>query len=713
MTQSDVFAAIGRVCFRHRRWVALGWLVAVLLGIGVGSSVFGRLTDQSSASGSESARGSGLLHAAGMGGESVVATVDNAPLTEPATRTAITRAADEVGRMPNVVTVRDAYTDQRLQAGDGGSSLVVIQLADNLSDSDEQALAHQIRDRLTAMPVGKVKVGGDALLWAEFKETAQKDGERGEAFAFPVALIALFFVFGGLVAASLPLLSAAVAIAGSLIFLLAASHVTHIASYSVNIVTMLGLGLAIDYSLLTVSRFREERAAGSDIADAVERTTATAGRTVAFSAMTVIAAFAGLLVFNDPLFRSLALGGIGVVLVAVLAAVSLVPALLGLWGHRVRAAGTSDSGRFARLARWVHRRPVPIVVVVAGLLLAAGIPFLHAQYRNGGADELSKSSSVRQVADAIAERFPGQQIQPVILVAVAPPTDPALKDYVNRVSSNPTVLSVTESHGQFTNDRGVVPVTAVALVPKGDSEGKEAQQLVASLREERPEFRTFVTGEAAFLVDFRHSIARDMPWALLLLCVATVLLLFLMTGSVVIPIKALLMNFLSLGATFGVLVWVFQDGHFAWLVGSSRTGALETVVPVLVFVFAFGLSMDYEVFLISRIKELIEHGADNDTAVEQALQRSGRIITSAALLIVIVFVGFATADAVVVKEIGVALATAVIVDVTLVRCLLVPATMTLLGARNWWAPEPLRRLHAHVGIREHATIPDAPEPVVD
>ena len=717
MTQADVFGRLGAFCCRHKRWVAVTWLLLVVLGAGVGSSVFGRLTDESSASSSESARGRGLMHASGMGGDSVVATIDDAAVDSPATRAAVTQATDNIRALRYVTNVRSAYTDAQLRSVDGESSLVVVQLADDLSDSYELGLAHHVRDELTAMPVGHVKVGGDALLWSEYRDTAQKDAERGETFAFPVALVALIFVFGGVVAAALPLLSALVAIASSLVLLLVASYVTHIASYSVNIITMLGLGLAIDYSLLTVSRFREERAAGFDIDEAVERTAATAGRTVAFSAMTVVASFAGLLVFNEPLFRSLAAGGIGVVLVAVLAAVTLVPALLGFWGKRVKPGRTRDAGAFSRLASWVHRRPVPIVVGVGAVLLAAGVPFLHVQYRSGGADELAKSSSVRQVATELAARFPGQQIQPVLVVAVTSPANPELSTYLDRLRADPDVLSVTESHGSFRGDGQTVPVDAISVVPNGGSQSAAAQRLVRELRIHRPAFTTFVTGEAAFLVDFEQSIAHSLPWALLLVCLATVLLLFLMTGSVLIPIKALLMNFLSLGATFGALVWVFQDGHFAGLIGASRTGALETVVPVLVFVFAFGLSMDYEVFLISRMRELVEQGADNKTAVELALQRSGRIITSAALLIVIVFVGFASADAVVVKEMGVALSTAVIVDVTLVRCLLVPATMTLLGDLNWWAPRSLRRLHARFGISEHTTttpeLTPAPATVVD
>jgi RND superfamily putative drug exporter len=290
---------------------------------------------------------------------------------------------------------------------------------------------------------------------------------------------------------------------------------------------------------------------------------------------------------------------------------------------------------------------------------------------------------------------------------VAPRNEPSLSAYADSLKARPDVASVSFENG-LNNDLSVLDV-----VPTGnDSQGPTAQHLVRDLRLQRPAgFTTYVTGQAAYLVDFRHGIASGFPWALLLIALATMLLLFLMTGSVVIPIKALVMNFLSLGATFGVLVWVFQDGHFARLIGGERTGGLETVVPVIVFVFAFGLSMDYEVFLIARVRELVDERLPNDTAVERALQRSGRIITSAALLIVIVFIGFATAQELTVKEIGVALAVAVIVDVTFVRCLLVPATMTLLGEWNWWAPRPLRRLHTRFGLREH--VPTEPAPVVD
>ena len=699
MTQADLFGRLGSFCCRRRRLVIVGWILLVAVGGGLGSSVFGRLSDHTGSNTSESERAFRILDANKSVGDSVIAIVE-APVADPGVRRVVTQAATEIGVMPGVVAIQNAYaaSSNDLVASDGKAGLVVVSLSADLTDKQESKYAHAVRDRLREIPAGTVRVGGDALLFDEFRNNAQSDAERGEAFAFPVALIVLVILFGGLAAASLPLISALVSIAGSLLLLLVASLITDIAVFAVNIVTLYGLGLAIDYTLLAVYRFREERARGLDVPEAVRETTATAGRTVAFSAMTVIASLAGLLVFNDSLFRSLAAGGIGVTVIAVLAALTLTPALLGAYGHRIRPAQPpSDHGFFARLARWVHRRPIPVVLVVGLGLLAAGIPFLHANYRQGGPAALARGSQVRAVSEELANRFPGQKIQPVLVVAPIPSSDPAVAAYAGQLRSRPDVVSVTAERGLRSG------VSVLDVVPADtDSQGAAAQRLVHELRADRPAFPTLVSGQAAYLVDFRHSIAVGLPWALLLVSVATVLLLFLMTGSVVVPIKALVMNFLSLGATFGMLVWVFQDGHFAHLIGGDKTGGLETVVPVLVFVFAFGLSMDYEVFLIARVRELVEDGVPNDTAVERALQRSGRIITSAALLIVIVFVGFATAQEMTVKEIGVALSTAVAVDATVVRCLLVPATMTLLGDRNWWAPAPLRRLHARFGIREHA-----------
>jgi RND superfamily putative drug exporter len=699
MERSDVFTRLGAYCYRHRRGIVAAWFILVVLGGALGSSVFGRLSDRTSSSSSESERGFQLLDSHATTGDSVVAIVDRAPVGDPVTRRGVVAAVTDIRAFPDVARVLSAYDvgGQHLRSADGQASLIVVTLRTLHHDANEPKLAHAVRDRFRAISVGTVRVGGDALLFEEFQHGAEQDAIRGESVAFPIALIALVIVFGGLVAASLPLIAAIVATAGSLILLLLASYITDVAVYAVNTVTLLGLGLAIDYSLLTVQRFREERAGGLDVPDAIATTVATAGRTVAYSAVTVMASFAGLFVLNDPLFRSLAAGGIGVIIVALLATLTLTPALLGMWGHRIRPGGTTDQGAFSALAHWVHRRPVLVVLVVAAGLLAAGLPFLHAHYRQGGPEALPKGSEVRQVAETLAARFPDQQVLPLLVIAPVSPADPRLVTYANELRQRSDVAAVSPQDGLDGH------VAALRVYPSGDSQGPATQALVHDLRAHRPGFSTLVSGEAAYLVDFKHNIARGMPWALLLICLTTLVLLFLMTGSVLVPIKALVMNFLSLGATFGVLVWVFQDGHLVGLVGGSATGGLETIVPVLVFVFAFGLSMDYEVFLIARVRELVERGLPNDQAVEQALQRSGRIITSAAALIVIVFIGFATAPSPTVKQMGVALSTAVIVDVTLVRCLLVPATMTLLGDLNWWAPRPLRRLHDRFGLREQQT----------
>ena len=715
MTQADVFGRLGSFCVRHRRWVIVAWVAFVVGGGVLGSAVFNRLGDGSLGSDrSESKQGSNLLHAVNRDGDNVIGIVDDAPLHNAATRRAFSAAAHDNAAMPLVDRIREAYSDgdPSLRSRDGRASLVIATISDNLSDSAEERVAGVIRDRLRDIPVGRVTVGGDALMWPEITNHARTDAERGEAVAFPLALIALVFVFGGLRAASVPLISAATAISGTFLLLLGATYVTSVAVYAINIVTLFGLGLAIDYSLLAVNRFREERATGLDVHDSVVATTASAGRTVAFSAMTVVASLAGLLMFRDGTFRSLAVGGICVTLVAVAAALTFTPALLATLGAKVSPRASSDTGAFARLAARVQRRPIPIVIVVGILLLAAGAPFLHARYIDEGPDSLPTGSAVRQVADTLAARFPGQQVQPVTVVTVTKPGI-SVQSYADQLRQRSDVVAVRERHGVLDNrpyGGGVYSVTALDLVPAKGAQSQSAQALVRDLRAHRPPYTTFVTGEAAFLVDFKHTIGQGLPWALLIVCGTTLLLLFLMTGSVVIPIKALVMNFLSLGATFGVLVWVFQDGHLVRLLGATPSPGLQTVVPIIAFVFAFGLSMDYEVFLIARMQELVQNGVPNDRAVATALQRSGRVITSAALLMVIVFLGFTTAGSVTVKEMGVALSTAVLVDVTLVRCLLVPATMTLLGTRNWWAPRPLRKVWARFGLHEHPTV-DVPEPV--
>jgi RND superfamily putative drug exporter len=387
--------------------------------------------------------------------------------------------------------------------------------------------------------------------------------------------------------------------------------------------------------------------------------------------------------------------------VAWLAGLTLVPALLATFGRRipVRRALAPEQGFFSRLAGAVARRPWPVVLGLAALLLAAGAPLLSIRLQNGQANVLPQSLPSAQVQRTIEQRFPGAGTGPVTVVAEASP--PELDAYLAGLRAIVPAGDVLEvGRAEALGSRSRVDIT-----PAGSTQGDVAQRLVHTLRAHRPPFRSYVAGGAAVLVDFKADVLRKLPYAFGLAALASLVLLFLMTGSVLVPIKALAMNTVSLGATFGALVWVFQDGHLSGPLGFSPPGAVETWVPVLVFAFAFGLSMDYEVFLISRIKELYDAGHRNDAAVRLGLQRSGRIITSAALLVVIVFAGFAAGRLVGIKELGLALAIAIVVDATLVRCLLVPATMTLLGDLNWWAPGPLRRLHERLRLRESAGQP--------
>jgi RND superfamily putative drug exporter len=559
----------------------------------------------------------------------------------------------------------------------------------------------RIRDTVKGqVPGATVRVGGDLGVMRDEMATTQRDLFTGELIALPILLVALYFVFHGVRAALLPLAGALVTTAGALLLLLGITNLTDVASYAVDVVILFGLALAVDYSLLIVNRFREERATGAPALVALERTTASAGRTITFSALTVAAALAGLFAFNDPTFTSLALGGISTSLIALAAGLTLVPSLLAHWADKIHPSErmVADAGFFGRLARRVQRHPWAVALGVSGLLVAAAIPFLSANFGSGDPRTLPRSIESRTVFDTLVARFPGKQADPVQVVARLRADDTRVQDYAARLKRMPGVAAVEMEQGL----RG--DVSAINVIPTGTSQDNTAQRLVRTLRADRPGYRTYVSGSAAFLSDFKHQISSHAPYAALWIAAATFALLFLMTGSALVPIKALVMNTLSLGATFGALVWVFQDGHLAGLLGFDAFGAIELWVPVVVFVFAFGLSMDYEVFLLSRIKECYDECGDNDRAVANGLQRSGRIITSAAVLVMIVFLGFAAGRSLGIKEMGLSLAIAVLVDATLVRCLLVPATMTLLGDANWWAPGPLRRLHDRFGMHEAPSV---------
>jgi putative drug exporter of the RND superfamily len=715
-----VFASLGRFVFRRRVPVALAWVLVLGIGLGVGGQVFGRLgTGSGLRDDAESVVVSDLLGRVGGGGTGITGLIDGRPAADPAFQAEVADAVEDLEAVPGVARVTSPWAggrpvrggrgahaagggsppDNPLVARDGRAVLVQVALEEGLRGPGHQRAVEQVGERLGAVDAPRVVVGGEERAREEFQEQAREDLERGETLALPVMVVLLFLVFRGVVAAVTPLLVAAVAVAGALLILLGVSEVADISAYSVNVITMLGLGLAVDYSLLVISRFREERAGGLELTEAIERTLATAGRTVAFSGLTVAASLCGLLAFAEPFLRSLAWGGIGVVLVAMVAAVTLVPALLGLWGRRIRPDRASppvdrDHGVFYRLSRLVQRFAPVIVVLVAALLILLALPFRHARLENSGLESLPRSSASRQLFEAAEARFQGGGTDPVVVVVESAPGNPLVADYLRRVQGLPGVSRAEVRQGTPPQ------ITVLDVIPEGGSEGPAATRLVAQIRDlERP-VAAGVTGPAAFLVDYRDSLTSRLPYALGLIGLATFALLFLMTGSVVVPVKAIVMNVLSLGASFGALVWVFQDGHLSGLLGFDPPGMVDITIPVLIFVFAFGLSMDYEVFLLSRIKEAWDQTGDNDRAVALGLQRTGRIVTSAAALIVVVFLGFAAGELLTIKEVGLGMAIAVVLDATVVRMLLVPATMKLMGRWNWWAPPAMRRFHDRYGLVE-------------
>ena len=694
-----MLATIARFCVRRRRWVLAAWMLLFVAGITIGSMVFSRLHDPNGSSGAESVQGSAIVQQARGMGPSAVVLVQGPPVAAASTRAPVQALTTRLQRLPEVTGAVNAYTsnDPMLRAAGGHASLIVVWVRKDAPMMAQKMAVNAIRSAAhNAVPGATVQVGGDLGVMRDGMAAVQNDLYRGEAVALPVLLIALFFIFRGWRAALLPIAAALSTVSGALILLMAITHVTDVAPYAVNVITLFGLALAVDYSLLMVNRFREARAAGADVPAAVEYTGATAGRTVTFSALTVAAALSGLFAFGDPTFTSVAVGGIATVLVALAAGVTLIPALLAAWGPKLTMAHRQEAedGFFGRLARRVQRRPVLAAAGVSALLLAFALPFLHVNYGLGDPRTLPRGSEARQVALALNAGFPGLRADPVTVVATLPASDPRIAAYAATISRLPGAGAVSIERGLAGN------VTAIDVVPAGTVQGAAARHLVQELRDHRPAFRTWVTGQEAFLTDFKATIVQRLPYALAIIALATFILLFLMTGSVLIPLKALVMNTLSLGATFGALVWIFQDGHLSSLLGFTAFGAIEAWIPVIVFAFAFGLSMDYEVFLLSRIKEAHDETGDTNTAVAAGLQRSGRIITSAAFLVIIVFLGFAAGQSMGIKEFGLALAIAVAVDATLVRCILVPATMTLLGEWNWWAPGPLRRLHQRLGLHE-------------
>lgn len=696
-----------RLCI-SRRWTVIAIWAAVLVGgFAAAPVLFSNLsTEAGVVDDSESVRASERLWRHAPSGTAAYAVVDGLAVDDPNLRSAVTSAADRLAALPGVKSVVTPWSgqgavgsaDARGVATDGRA----VAMAVEFKPTETGWLAVEpATELLRGIDAPEVMVGGEALLDLEMEEQAAADLAQAELFSLPVVLVLLLVVFGGVVAAGLPVLVALLGTAATLGLLAAVSAMADVSVYAVNIVTMLGLGLAVDYALLVVSRFREERVATSDLHVALLRTFATAGRTVAFSGMTVAASLAGLLAFPDDFLRSMGLAGLAVVLLAMAATLTLLPALLSLVGHRIRPARASGGGRLVRrLAGALHgRRAVAVVAVVVPLLALAALPFLQVRYAEPDERSLPASSESRRIQEMLRERFatPASS-DPLTVVTETRLSRDDLAGYVKTFEGLEGVRAVTpRSTG--------AELTAIDVLPKGPDQGPNARALVEEIRALDLPVSAMVTGDAARLTDYEHALSSRLPVAGGIVMAATFVLLFLFTGSVVVPLKAIVMNLLSLGASFGALVWVFQEGNLGWLVGTEALGSLSITTPVLVFAMAFGLSMDYEIFLLGRIAEEWRRTRDNRLAVSRGLEGTARIVTAAALLMTVVFAGFVAGGFSPVKQVGFGLALAIVVDATIVRMLLVPAVMSLMGRANWWAPAPLRRLHRRIGLHEAPSAP--------
>jgi RND superfamily putative drug exporter len=690
---------IGVWCWRRRVLVVGLWLLAMAGGAVAIGPLFAGMGDTTTLPGTETGRAQAVIDGAIDHGEQFFAVVDNVDAGSAATTAALAGAADDIRAITGVSSV-----DGPIAATDGRAATVIITLAPAESQYQPFTDAQARWSELTAaLPGATVSVGGGDLIGDEANAAVQDDLRNAEIYSLPLTLILLLLIFGGVAAAALPAVAAIATMLGATAVLLGFASVVTIDANAITVVTLLGLGLSIDYGLLLVARFRDELTRTGDRIEAVAAAWHTAGRTIGFSALTVVAALAGLMAFDVGELRALAAAGIATVIVAMLAGITLTAALLGFVGRwikpRQRHGRTqADSGFFAGLARRTQRRPWLTLAGCAVVLLALAAPLLHVIIKVPQLEGLPRTLESVQVADVLDQRF---GISSQAGVAVLARTDPATLDgYAQPWAADPAVARVEPASAVGAG------VSMVVLDVRGDGQGAGAQALVDRLRQDRPAgYESWVTGDAARLMDLQDRLIDGLPLAAAIVVLSMLIVLFLMTGSVVVGVKAIVVSALSLAATFGVLTAVFQDGWLAAPLGMLTVGGLSPFMIVIVFAFAFGLSMDYEVFLLARIKEFYDAGESPDAAVRHGLQRSGRIITSAALLMLIVFACFAAADIGALQQIGLGLFVAVLIDATLVRCLLSPALMTVLGRAAWWAPAPLRRLHARIGLHEAAERP--------
>ncbi len=726
-----MFERIGRFSFRYRWWVLAFWLVAVLIALPFLPRVTGALeVGGFSSPHTEAARTRELLQQRipGYSPSSIIVLFSH-PTLRPTDPAFVQQAQEALHAVPSVphVTGTQWFTDNPTQiAPDGSLAYALIEL--DLQPEEAQRVLDEIQAAIQPTDL-TIQLAGAPAFYADLERVTERDLRRAELIAFPFALVALLYVFGSAVAAAVPLFIGGVTVALVLGIVYGLTHVTELSIFTLNVASLLGLGLSIDYSLFLVSRFREELAQNG-LEDAVARTTATAGRAVFFSGLTVLIGLSGLGFFEFLFMRSVGIAGVLVVLVAVSASLTLLPALLGILGRRIDALRVirrgAETGRFWHwISDFVMRRPWQIAIPVVTLLVVLGLPFRHVELSSPDATILPTSTPSRQALDTFRRAFGDGALSPLVIAVETerPVNDPAtiaaLYEFTRHLAADPRVTRVTsivtidprislEQYQLLYADPSRIPdpllrrvyaqlagdhLTAVYVYTDALPASDRAKQLLHDIRamDPGPGLKLWVDGGTAEIVDVVNRMYSEFPLAALTVVLATYVVLFMLLRSVFLPLKAIVLNVLSLTASYGALVFVFQEGHFSSLLRFSPLGFTEASLPIVMFCILFGVSMDYEVFLLSRMREVWDQTHDNRLAVATGLARSGRIITGAALILVVVAAAFVTADVVLIKALGLGIALAIALDASIVRTLLVPATMRLLGQWNWWVPRRMAR----------------------
>jgi RND superfamily putative drug exporter len=697
-----MLSSIAGLTSAHPKRVLVIAAVFAVLAAAVGGPVFGLLdaeggfTDERS----DSARAEALVErTAGAGANpEVIALVETGvPVKSAAAKAEINRVEAGLRSVPGVVSVASAADGgpaaARLVSSDGRSTYLAATLD---AEADRDATLAGLDERFAGSP--NVTLGGSLLANEQLGEQISKDLGRAETLAFPLLILLSFVFFRGLRAALMPLVIGMVTIFTTFLLLRGINEFNELSIFCLNLVIGLGLGLAIDYTLFLLTRYREELERSGPGPKAIKDTLNTAGRTVAFSALTVALAMATLTVFPLNFLQSMGVGGAAVAAIAAVASLTIAPAFFALWNVKLKARerrGAHD--RWYRVANGVMRRPGMIAAVTAVVMIGLAIPSLRAIWTPVDVQSVPEGLSSRTVGDALADEFPGQDSSPVLLVSDAGADAAAeVGQLAERVASTEGIVSVAppELIGS-----GVWRIEAVA---EGDAAGEAARAAVEQIRDDPGPVPVLVGGEAASFIDQQQGIGSQMPLAVALLMILTFSVLWLMTGSVVLPVKAIVMNVLTVGSTLGLLTLVFQDGRLEGLLGYTSQGGIEPTDFLVTATLVFALSTDYGVFLLGRIKEAHDAGMEDREAVAVGLARTGGVVTAAAVLLAVAIGAFVTSEVLFIKQIGVGVALGVLIDALVVRALLVPSLMALLGPWNWWSPRPLRRLHARIGLREGA-----------